>query len=301
MALTKITNVKTDTNYCSMQLSKKCQKKEGHFPLSEFYSASDVTIYKNGKFNICKTCLKEYVYDNGEINLSKFKTILRIFDLPFLEKEFTSALEGKAETIGTYFSNIQLNHAGEHWLDGDELQTKIIDNEVPKNAINHEEFADKELIKNWGYGFSLEELHWLEDDYEEWLGQSKDAKLPTKKLIRMICIKELEIRKAIQNGDVTDKLEKSLLNLMDNSSLTPKTMDNSNETDSSKVYGAWVRDIEKYRPAEYFQDKKIYFDFDKIGEYFQRFTLRPLKNLLTGSRDFDKEFSIEEDNGEDNE
>jgi hypothetical protein len=67
------------------------------------------------------------------------------------------------------------------------------------------------------------------------------------------------------------------------------------------VYGAWVRDIEKYRPAEYFEDKKIYFDFDKIGEYFQRFTLRPLKNLLTGSRDFDKEFSIEEDNGEDNE
>ena len=68
-----------------------------------------------------------------------------------------------------------------------------------------------------------------------------------------------------------------------------------NETDSSKIFGVWLKDIEQYRPAEYFEDKKLYEDYDGIMEYFNKFVLRPMRNLLTGSRDFDKEFSLEED------
>ena len=54
-----------------------------------------------------------------------------------------------------------------------------------------------------------------------------------------------------------------------------------------------LKDIENYKPCEYFEDKSIYEDFDGIGDYFNRFVLRPMRNLLTGSRDFDKEFMIE--------
>ena len=114
----------------------------------------------------------------------------------------------------------------------------------------------------------------------------------------MICIKELEIRNARQSGKPTDKLEKSLMELMNSSNLTPRTMSAVNETDSSKVFGVWIKDIEQNRPAEYFQDKSLYEDFDGIKDYFERFVLRPMKNLLTGSRDFDKEFMIEHEDGE---
>ena len=41
---------------------------------------------------------------------------------------------------------------------------------------------------------------------------------------------------------------------------------------------------------KYFEDKKLYEDYDHIKEYIDRFLFRPLKNLITGSRDFDKEF-----------
>ena len=79
---------------------------------------------------------------------------------------------------------------------------------------------------------------------------------------------------------------------MDSAKLTPKSMSEVNETESQRVYGLWIADIEKYKPAEYFKDKSIYEDYDGILDYIKRFVFRPLKNLLTGTREFDKEFNI---------
>ena len=56
--------------------------------------------------------------------------------------------------------------------------------------------------------------------------------------------------------------------------------------------GVWISDIEKYTPAEYYKDKDLYRDADGIGGYASRFIFRPLKNLLTGSKELDKEFNL---------
>lgn len=100
----------TTTNYCTMQLATKCINKEGILPVGEFYSANS-TFYKNGRYNICKNCLKEYVYEENNINVNKLRNILRIYDIPFFEKEWESALNDKRETIGIYFKNVYLNHS----------------------------------------------------------------------------------------------------------------------------------------------------------------------------------------------
>lgn len=282
------------TNYCTMQLSSKCGKKNGELPVTDFYTASNSPFYRNGRFNICKHCLRDYVYDGENINVNKLKNILRIFDLPFLEKEFVSALDGKNETIGTYMKNIMLNHKGECWLDGDSTSndTKNIVTNSQSLSMSDEE---KALMKKWGRGFSIDDIYWLEESYLEWVSENDCKKLSAKKLIKMICIKELEITKAIEGGQPTDKLEKSLLELMNNSNLTPKTMNASTEDDNTKAFGEFIRDIEKYRPCEYFEDKTIYEDADGIGQYFTDFVLRPLRNLVTGSRDFIGKYSIEPD------
>ena len=56
--------------------------------------------------------------------------------------------------------------------------------------------------------------------------------------------------------------------------------------------GEMIRDIEEFCPAEYYKDKKLYADFDHLKEYIERFMTRPLRNLLTGSKELDKEFSL---------
>lgn len=285
MAVTRKTTAKTETklNYCTMQLVNKCVNKNGMLPISEFYTSTS-HFYANGKFNICKSCLKEYVYEsNGDINVNKLKNIFRIYDIPFFVKEWESAVGDKSETIGVYLKNIYLNHKNQSWLDGD-----IQENDFVKT--NELGIMDEELIARWGEGWSMSELQWLERDYTEWLTHHDCDKLSIQKLVQMICIKELEIRNARQSGKPTDKLEKSLMEIMNSSNLTPRNMSAVNETDSSKIFGVWIKDIEQNRPAEYFEDKTIYEDYDGIKDYFERFVLRPMKNLLTGSRDFDKEF-----------
>lgn len=276
-------------NYCTMQLSNSCKNKNGFNKISNFYTSNN-EFYFNGRFNICKDCLKEYVYLNGEINVNNFKQILRIYNLPFFKKEWESALEDNNETIGTYMKNIHLNHKNQTWLDGDVIDNS--DEDLINNGINY----DKTLIARWGYGFSPQEINWLEQDYYEWITHHDADKLSVQRLIQMICIKELEIRNARQAGKPTDKLEKSLRELMNDASLTPKTMSAMNETDSEKTFGLWLKDIQQYKPTEYFEDKSIYEDYDNIKDYFDRFVLRPMKNLITGSRDFDQEFNVEDSN-----
>ena len=57
-------------------------------------------------------------------------------------------------------------------------------------------------------------------------------------------------------------------------------------------FGMFIKDIEKYTPAEFYKDKLLYNDHDGIGSYASRFIFRPLKNLLTGSKELDKEFNL---------
>lgn len=277
--------------YCTMQLSDKCKGKNGMLLPSDFYSTSS-QFYKNGRLNICKNCLKEYVYGyDNKVDINKLKNIFRIFDIPFIKQDWESAVNDKKETIGVYMKNIYLNHKDKGWVNGDILDDTNTD-ELSGNEV------EKELILRWGYGFTNTEYQWLENDYHEWLTNHDCEKLSVQKLVQMICIKELEIRNARSSGLATDKLEKSLMELMNNSNLTPRTMSAVNETDSAKIFGVWIKDIEQNRPAEYFQDKNLYEDYDGIKEYFERFVLRPMRNLLTGSRDFDKEFQNIEFNEE---
>jgi hypothetical protein len=275
--------------YCTMQLSPKCKKASGLLDEKDFYSTANEEIFHNGRLSICKHCLKKFVYEDKKINLDKFKNILQIYDIPFYEKEWNASLNGSKEVLGSYMRIVYLNYKDKHWKDGDITDKKLIYDESDIGKL-----SERELLNKWGSGFSLDELQWLENNYYNWTTNTDCKKFNIQKLVKLICIKELDIRIARQNGKPTDKLEKSLLELMNNSNLTPKTMSAMNETDSAKRYGKWLEDIEQNEPAEYFKDKSIYEDFDGIKGYFDRFILRPLKNLLTNTREFDHEFNVED-------
>ena len=74
------------------------------------------------------------------------------------------------------------------------------------------------------------------------------------------------------------------------------------EKDSSndEVFGVTLATISQYTPEEFYKDKTLYDDWDKIGEYFERHVCRPMQNLMTGTNIRDKEYFVPE-NGEDDE
>lgn len=287
--------VQVEKGYCIMQHSEKCKKKEGYHPLTNFYMATS-TIFANKKIPICKDCMLEYVYDGDKLpNVERFKEILRIADYPFFKSIWESSYDGKGETLGLYFKNVWLNFKDKTWIDSDSVSL-LTDVEIGKKERVSRNVDENELTRFWGKGYTIDELKWLDDNYYTWSVKVDLSAITVQKLVKRICITELKIMKAEELGNSTEKLDKSYTTLMDKANLIPKTNKDDGQSDSQKAWGLFMRDIEKYRPAEYFKDKEKYRDDENYESYFDRFVLRPMKNLLLGSREFDKEFNIEDDN-----
>lgn len=277
--------------YCTAQINEKCCEAKGVRPESKFYNSYSI-LAKNGKQHICKDCLKEFCIDEeGKIDLINFKIMLRTLDVPFLKAVWETSYNSSMETIGAYFKNLYLNNKGSNWDDSDRDADEYILEESVK-------LSKDELVEKWGK-YPPDDLEWLEAKYEEWEMNTDCSLHATRELVKLICSKQLEIRHMREKNQDTDKKEKALLDLMSNGNLTPKTMTISNQDESTQAFGIWLRDIEKYKPCEYFEDKALYTDYDGIMDYMNRFIFRPLKNLITGSRDFDKEFQPLEQGDED--
>ena len=268
-------------------------KKEGEFYVSNSF------IYKNvNKLPICKDCVVELYEKLHGVYKTDIKTIYKCcemldtcYERGIYDQAIKQYSKGKnKDIISIYFqkANSLPQYRGKSFCDSDKLNEE-------ESQSEFEASSDYELVKKWGRSHDEEELKFLEEHYFEWTTHNDCNKMSVQKLVKMICEKELEIEKGKIGNSNTEKAEKALLTLMDSSSLTPKSMSALNETDSAKIYGIWLRDIELYKPAEYFKDKKLYKDFDHLLEYYQRFIFRPLKNLLTGTREFDKEFNVEDE------
>lgn len=281
-----------DKNYCTMQITEKCKENHGYLPETEFFTCVNPEIYSNRRFNICKDCMTEYVYNGGdELDLDRFKKILRVYDIPFLEKEMKSALT-KDKVIGAYMKNINLNHGNKTWLDSDGLDISLDNLKNPDSFV-----VTKEMIKKWGKGYNDEDYQIMEDIYDEWVTQNKSDTLAEKKTFKYIAMKEFDILRARERGDNTDKLEESLRKFMSNAMVVPKEIKESITSEGEEAWGLWIRDIEKKRPAEVFGDRKLYFDYDGLLDYLNRFVFRPLKNILTKTKEYDKEFNVEDNRG----
>lgn len=271
---------------------------------NNFYKSYSVLFKGNfeSRICICKDCVKilyKQMYSLYETDIKATYETCRTLDIYFDKDLYKSVLNqienNKGEVISIYVTKV---NSLPQYKNKTFINSEPLDREEEK--IDRDRINDPVLIKRWGRSYNEEELYFLEQHYAEWCERVDNSALPTDKMIRRICAKELEVENArlnrVQN---IDKLEDSLTKLMDNASLTPKTMSATNETESTKVFGVWLREIEKYKPAEFFDKKDLYDDFDGIKDYFNRFVFRPLKNLLCGTREFDKEFFIPD--GENNE
>ena len=68
-----------------------------------------------------------------------------------------------------------------------------------------------------------------------------------------------------------------------------------NTVNDDDCWGVWQARIAKYTPEEYYKNKKLYKDFDGLQDYIERFVLRPLRNLMFGTQDRDKEYYVHEE------
>jgi hypothetical protein len=152
---------------------------------------------------------------------------------------------------------------------------------MPKEEI------PEEYIFEWGNGFNLEDYKFLNKKIEVWKEKHEIVKESEDVLLHKIVILELKIRKKESTGDDTSDDLKLLQNLMKTANFVEKKSVNAQSSGGKFLIGLAAEDMEKYEPAEWYEDQKKFKDIEGIDEYLKTYVTRPLKNFITGSRDFD--------------
>lgn len=269
---------------------------------TDFYMSKSFIYNATSHLPICKTCLGK-VYDKYYSKYQDYKLALyymcRSVGICFNMSCYNGVLQeienGKQTTIWQIYMQ-KLNSLGVKNGAGDDFDSSdSIDMDVEIENANIERGLSKDTIIKWGNGYNDDDYIWLENTYNDWVGKYKSDTLSEQKTFKLLAIKEFQIMKAVEKNGNTDKLEETYLKLMSAGNVTPRDANASMDDENTKGLGVWTKDIEKYRPAEYFADKKMYKDFDSFVDYLNRFVFRPIKNFLMKTKEYDGEFSIEDD------
>ena len=266
----------------------------------------------NGYVPICKSCTDKYYYQLVDFfsgNEEKaIERICGIFDW-FYDDDAVAAsrrISMDRSRISIYPAKMNLSQSasrGTSYLDYIKLKSsEEIDSMERLSEVNQTREAalvSERTVKRWGLGYTPEEYDILNSHYKTLKDQASDD-IVTENLVRELCTIKAQQSRALVNNE-TDKyikLTQLYQTTLGSANLKPKSNKESELNAQSDMFGIWTRDIERYTPADFFADKAIYKDYDGLGEYFNRFIVRPFKNLITGSKEMDVEFSIQGDDGD---
>ena len=166
-------------------------------------------------------------------------------------------------------------------------------------GFDFDETPHPEDIQRWGAGLSFTDYKALNDHYEFLKNANPNCDSNQEIFITDLCYIKMQQMKAIREGRPDDY---SKMAEQYRKSFTQAGLKTVRDTSANEDFaiGVTAEMIEKYTPAEYYKDKKLYKDHDNIGDYFERFLLRPLRNLQHGSVDRDYEFYVvDEDDSDD--
>lgn len=183
----------------------------------------------------------------------------------------------------TYFDTLKFNY--------ENRKNEVIESINDIGDLDTQYKLTPKMIKFWGTGYDPSVYQTLQGYYDELL-KSCEGKPDVKKqkMMKNLCLLEYQMQSNIQAGKDIGTLSNSYKSIFESAGLK------ANETDiSNDAFGKWVMDIEKYSPAEYYQDKKKYHDFFGIIDYIERFMFRPLRNLIFGTKEKEKEYWINDD------
>lgn len=265
------------------------------------YHKSDSPFNKfTGKVCVCKDCFYDYVGDD----VNKLKEALRMIDKPFLYDLYKSSLEEAEKTgrkaVGAYMKNIVMpQYAGWTWDDskfeGHE-KSKIIANEniyatIVNNEIDNLSEEEIKYLKSfWGKGYSLEDLIWLQSEYEDWINRYECDSKSMETLIQEICKQKLDINKRRDKGEKVDAQLKTLQELLGSSNLKPVQETGANAIEQES-FGTLIKKFEKEKPIP--EPDPAWKDVDNIGKYIRTFFFGHMARALGIENKFKDEYEEE--------
>lgn len=272
-----------------------------HKPLKEFNKSNSQLYNATGVLPICKDCLRKVFnfYNDKYMNPKlAMQRVCSAFDLYYSDDVYNSATRSEVGTPITNYIKV-LNTAqyknktfNNTLLEGFAFAPEEEIYEVGGEVINPED------VRMWGKGFNPEEYEILNAHYE--LLKKSNENLASNQIIYIsdLCKTHLLKCRALENGNYKayNDCSTQYMKLFKEAGLSLKAVDTLGDKDT---WGTMIERIQQYTPSEYYKNKKLYADYDKFGDYMQRFVFRPIKNLITGEAVRDPEFNVEDLDGKD--
>ena len=217
------------TIICSSCSTKETRSRGQRF--DKFYKCThfkgDAGLYRDtGHYPLCRECVREMASNNGQVDVNKFKKILKSFNRPFIRRLYERALLSKKDTIGQYFTFLgNRKYQPMTWKDSDELndekpskidklkdEMEIIDEAMEKEENNKitnlVENVDLDKLKEkYGYGYEDEEYILFEKKWKKLIDNyGEKTSFHTENLITYIRFRVKE-EMATANGNVKEAKE----------------------------------------------------------------------------------------------
>lgn len=269
-------------------------------PLKNYYKSISVFHSASRHLPICKNCLNELFnmfaiqYNDRRKAMQK---ICMTYDIYYNDALFESCDNGSPTVIGDYMKKLNLSQHKEKTFDSS-IEEGFYFSGNKNTTISHsdedsEQDIDPKLIEKWGNIFSADDYIIMEDHYRKLKKNNPNLDSNQEIFVTSLCHIYMLMMKALKSNDF-DSYSKA--NEQYNKTFTKAGLKVVQEIDmgAEDCWGEWVKRIEEYTPAEYYKNKSLFKDFDGVGEYFQRFILRPLKNLIHGTTDRDSEYSVQD-------
>lgn len=261
---------------------------------------------------ICKTCFEKKFYEFVQkYDGDEYRAIRKLcekYDIYYSKKIFDDCLEKTSNIsnkVGAYINKVLTSSNKTKTYDttlAEEKVERFDFGEITVSNDNSEELGiKKSLVERWGVGiFTEDDYVVLEEHYKMLKKNNPNADNNQEIFIKSLCHLNLLMMKALKNSNL-DGYTKA--NEQYSKTFTKAGLKTVEEKDSSNndVVGVTLAVISKYTPEEFYKDKKLFEDYDSLGEYYDRHICRPMKNLITSSDVRDEEFFVPDDEGDDDE
>lgn len=270
---------------------------------AEFYVSNSPFHKHTNKLHVCKDCFWKFV---GE-DVNKLKIALRMIDKPFLTNLLNSSQEEAEKSdkntnaIKTYMKNVSMPQYKNHTWDDSDFDGFKSGKSIPtKNRILIDDIddenieLDKEDIKFmksfWGKGYELDDLIWLQTEYEDWTNRYECDSKGMETLIQEICKQQLDINTRRANGEKVDQQLKTFQDLLGSSNLKPVQETGANAVEQES-FGTLIKKFEREKPIP--EPDPIWKDVDGIAKYIRTFFFGHMAKAIGAENKFQDEYENE--------
>jgi hypothetical protein len=268
---------------------------------SQYYTSNSPFHKHTGKLHLCKECFWDFV--DGDVN--KLKNALRMIDKPFLinllESSKEEAERDNKDIIKIYMKNVAMNqYKNNTWDDSDFEGFKPSEKISINKKINIDEIEDEQpdlstedikyLRSFWGKAYNLDDLIWLQSEYEDWTNRYECDSKGMETLIQEICKQQLDINTRRANGEKVDQQLKTFQDLLGSSNLKPVQETGANAIEQES-FGTLIKKFEREKPIP--EPDLIWKDVDGIGKYIRTFFFGHMAKAIGAENKFQKEYEEE--------